>query len=507
MPSARNKAVFTFRLRHRECAYYFAAPSKVRVNRIHRAVSEPKSHELLKKYQAGESEAAAAIFDRYVDRLIALARKRIGPKLKRRVDPEDVVQSAYRSFFVHAKDHAYQLTRSGDLWRLLASTTLNKLYGQIEKQTAEKRTIHREAPDQLALASLASRDPTVVEVVAVGEQLRLILDDLAPDEQVVLVSTLQGQSHEEISRVIGKSERTVRRLLAQARQQFEERLLGAGVRTKAGAAARSPRVVEPQAPLKYSNYVLKQMLGAGGMGRVYRATDKRSGKTVAVKSLHKSQQGDERAVAQFVQESQILAELRHPNIVGVEGLGRFPAGGYFIVMDFIDGTDLQSRLETGSLPIAEAVSIVKQVAKAVQCAHGHGIVHCDLKPGNVLVDSRDRVFVTDFGFAFIVADTSRTRTNSVGGTAGYIAPEILHTQSEPTPAADIFALGVLLWTLATGKLPTQFSSLHTEDDSTAPIESICSRCLAAEPSDRFSQVDDLIDALSKIGQDERESLS
>ena len=107
-------------------------------------MSEPKSNELLNKYQAGQSEAAAAIFDRYVDRLIALARARIGPKLKRRVDPEDVVQSAYRSFFVHAKNQEYRLARSGDLWRLLASTTLNKLYGQIERQTAEKRSIDRE---------------------------------------------------------------------------------------------------------------------------------------------------------------------------------------------------------------------------------------------------------------------------------------------------------------------------------------------------------------------------
>ena len=107
-------------------------------------MSEPKSHELLKLYQDGQSEAATAIFDRYVARLIALARARIAPKLKKRVDPEDVVQSAYRSFFVHAKNQEYQLIRSGDLWRLLASTTLNKLYGQIEKHTAAKRNIDRE---------------------------------------------------------------------------------------------------------------------------------------------------------------------------------------------------------------------------------------------------------------------------------------------------------------------------------------------------------------------------
>ncbi len=112
-------------------------------------MSSPKSYELLQNYQGGENEAATAIFDRYVERLLALARSRMGSRLKRRVDPEDIVQSAYRSFFVHAKNEEYRLARSGDLWRLLASITLNKLYGQIEKQTAAKRSFKREEAAEL----------------------------------------------------------------------------------------------------------------------------------------------------------------------------------------------------------------------------------------------------------------------------------------------------------------------------------------------------------------------
>ena len=183
--------------------------------------------------------------------------------------------------------------------------------------------------------------------------------------------------------------------------------------------------------------------------------------------------------------------------MGVQGLGRFPAGGFFIVMDFVDGIDLQSRLDEGPLPLGEVVSIVKQVASAVQHAHDHGIVHCDLKPGNVLVDSTNRVFVTDFGFAFILAGASRNITNSVGGTAGYIAPEILHLQSQPTRAADIYGLGVLLWTLATGKLPNGCDPLHTENDALSAMKSICRRCLASNPSERYPEVADLIDDLGK----------
>ncbi len=123
------------------------------------------------------------------------------------------------------------------------------------------------------------------------------------------------------------------------------------------------------------------------MARNYRATAKRTGKTVAVKALHKARQHDDRAVARFVQEAQILSTLRHSRIVGVEGLGQFAGGGYFLVMDFVDGTDLQARLPSGRLPVMKAVSILRDVASAVQHAHDHGGIHCDLKPANVLIGS------------------------------------------------------------------------------------------------------------------------
>lgn len=369
-------------------------------------MSDPESHELLMQYQAGQTQAAAEIFDRYVERLIALARTRISPKLRRRIDPEDVVQSAYRSFFVHARNDEYQLTRSGDLWRLLARTTLNKLYGQIEKATACKRSVGREMPGEVALDDIQAREPSVVEVVAIGEQLQLILDGLSSDEQLVLSATLQGQSVAEISTSFGKSERTVRRLLKHARQQFEDRLLRRETLRQVEAV---PSIDASKTPLAFSDYALEKLIGAGGMGKVYRARDKRTGRPVAFKALHKSLQSDQRAIAQIVQESEILARLRHPNIVGVHGLGRFPSGGYFIVMDFIKGSDLQARLKTGTLSIAEAVSIVKSIAGAVQHAHDHGIVHCDLKPGNILIDEEGHVFVTDFGFAFMLAEAPQAK--------------------------------------------------------------------------------------------------
>lgn len=451
-------------------------------------MSSPKSYELLQRYQDGQSEAATAIFDRYVERLIALARSRMGSKLKRRVDPEDVVQSAYRSFFVHAKNEEYRLGRSGDLWRLLASITLNKLYGQVEKQTAAKRNMGREEAVEESLAVVVAPDPTAAEIVAIVEQLHLVVDAITSDEQAVLTARLQGQSIDDIGNLIGKSARTVRRLLLQIQQQLEQQLSASG----AISSNKSKQATEPSAPLQYSDYILEQLLGTGGMGKVYQAKEKKTGKTVAVKALHKSRQSDHRAVDQFAHEAHVLTKLLHPSIVGVQGLGQFPGGGYFMVMDFVNGIDLQSRLQAGPLPSSEAISIVREVAGAVQHAHDHGIVHCDLKPGNVLLDSNGHVFVTDFGFAFIIAGVPPGSSSSIGGTAGYIAPEVLIHGNRPTIAADIYALGMLLWVLATGREPSCLTSVESSSKHTQSIETICRRCLAGKPSDRFSSMNELI---------------
>jgi RNA polymerase sigma-70 factor (ECF subfamily) len=171
------------------------------------------SHELYRLYRDGRSDAATAIFDRYVARLIALVRGRVGAKLQRRVDAEDVVQSAYRSFFVHARGDGYEIAKSGDLWRLLAGIALNKLYGQIETHTAAKRSIRREDAALAAAASVEAPEPSAQEAAAIIEELQLILSDLTTEERSALASRLQGLSIEEIGASIGKSQRTIRRLL------------------------------------------------------------------------------------------------------------------------------------------------------------------------------------------------------------------------------------------------------------------------------------------------------
>ena len=366
-------------------------------------MSRLDSFELLQRYRSGASEAAAEIFERYVARLVALARQRLSTKMRRRVDPEDVVQSAYRSFFLHAANDEYAVARAGDLWRLLAEITLNKLYGQVERHKAAKRSIEREGEGDVQLANAAAApDPSPVEVVALVEQLHLVLERLTDDQRTAVVAQLQGQTIDEIAQSLAKSPRSIRRLLGQAREEMEKQIAG-GKSTSEQREIWSSPMVDRCARLHYGDFVIERMLGAGGMGKVYRARERSTGSSVAVKSLRKLHQGSRRAVERFVQEAEILATLSHPNIVGVRGIGRFPGGGLFKVMELIEGTNLQERLRGGPLGLLQALSLMRDVAGAIAYAHEHGVVHCDLKPGNVLLEGEGRPVVSDFGFARILA--------------------------------------------------------------------------------------------------------
>jgi serine/threonine-protein kinase len=211
-----------------------------------------------------------------------------------------------------------------------------------------------------------------------------------------------------------------------------------------------------------------------------------------VKALPKSRQHDVRAVEKFLQEARILARLDHPGIVHVAGVGRFPGGGYFIAMEFIDGVDLQKRLSRSPLPLAEAARIVRDAAAAIDYAHQQGIVHGDLKPANVIQDATGRDVVTDFGLAQFVAGARRPPQWIIGGTRGYIAPEVLQHGTPPTPAADVYGLGALLFALTTGGVPGS-GALPTNGAS--PLHSLLSHCMATAPADRFPRASDVATAL------------
>jgi RNA polymerase sigma-70 factor (ECF subfamily) len=187
------------------------------------------SVELVEKYRRGDQNAAAMLFARYVGRLTSLAQSRLSSKLARRIDAEDVVQSAYRSFFIRARDGQYHLHNSGDLWRLLAVITMNKLRRKVEHHSAGKRQIDQEQNDhgdegQPLYHEALTREPSPSDTVAVLEEVELLTRGLTDVQRRMVELRLQGYLIEEIAEEVARSERTVRRVLDKVKDCLEQRL-------------------------------------------------------------------------------------------------------------------------------------------------------------------------------------------------------------------------------------------------------------------------------------------
>ena len=189
------------------------------------------------------------------------------------------------------------------------------------------------------------------------------------------------------------------------------------------------------------------------MGKVYRAVQKSIGKLVALKVLKKSRQHRPEAVARFLEEARIVARLSHAGIVSVHGLGRTLGGGYFLVMDLVAGSNLSMLVSARRIEISEAIEWVAQVAEAVEHAHRTGVIHCDLKPANVLLNESGRALVTDFGLARSLT-MSDSRPLDVEGTVGFMAPEQFDSQlGEIGAHTDVYGLGALMYSLVAGVAP------------------------------------------------------
>jgi serine/threonine protein kinase/tetratricopeptide (TPR) repeat protein len=198
-------------------------------------------------------------------------------------------------------------------------------------------------------------------------------------------------------------------------------------------------------------FVLDREAGSGGMGTVYCAFDRETGGPVAIKILRGHGALD---VERFTQEAAILAELSHPAIVRYLANGVADSGEHWLAMEWLDGVDLADRLARGPLPIAEALALAARAADALASAHARGMVHRDLKPGNLFLPDGDvtRVKLVDFGIARVAGDPRRlTRTGMLMGTIGYIAPEQINGANDADPRADVFALGCVLYECITGR--------------------------------------------------------
>ena len=259
-----------------------------------------------------------------------------------------------------------------------------------------------------------------------------------------------------------------------------------------------------------NRYRLLSQVAAGGMAVVYKAQDTLLNRVVAVKILREFFAADPTFQARFRREAEAAANLNHVNVVTVYDVGH-DAGRHYIVMEYVDGQDLKQIIRAEApLPIQRAVEIAIQICAALGAAHRAGLVHCDVKPQNVLITADGRVKVTDFGIARALSQASTAITDTVWGTPHYISPEQAAGES-PTPASDVYAAGVIMYEMLTGRLPfegethTQLALAHMRDEPPpltllnptvpAQVDRIVSKVMSKEPSARYRTADQLATVL------------
>jgi eukaryotic-like serine/threonine-protein kinase len=248
-------------------------------------------------------------------------------------------------------------------------------------------------------------------------------------------------------------------------------------------------------------YELEELVGTGGMSRVFRARDRQLERRVAIKILHQHYAADPEYLERFRREARAVAKLSHPNIVTVIDRGD-DGGRQYIVFEYVEGENLKELvLRSGRLSIHEALALALAVANGLAFAHDHGLVHRDVKPQNVLLNGEGEVKVTDFGIArSLHMDHGVTQTGTVVGTGEYLAPE--QASGKPvSPATDVYSLGVVLWELLAGDVPfvgenfVAVALRHVNEpppslrerrpDVTPRLEAAVDRALAKDPARRF----------------------
>ena len=209
-------------------------------------------------------------------------------------------------------------------------------------------------------------------------------------------------------------------------------------------------------PAAFGDYELHEEIGRGGMGVVYRATQKSLGRTVALKMLLRRDLASPADLARFRSEAEAAARLDHPGIVSIFEVGECE-GHPFYSMQFVEGTTLSRRLAAGRLPPREAAALLAKVADAVQAAHDRGVLHRDLKPSNILIDALGEPHVSDFGLAKrLEGDASVTHTGAILGTPCYMSPEqAAGSRGDVGPTSDVWSLGAILYQMLTGRPPCQ----------------------------------------------------
>ncbi|MFI6908959.1 serine/threonine-protein kinase [Nonomuraea sp. NPDC050394] len=256
-------------------------------------------------------------------------------------------------------------------------------------------------------------------------------------------------------------------------------------------------------------YQLTTRIGGGGMGEVWRATDTVLGREVALKVLTPALSENPTFAQRFQNEARAMATLRHPGVVDVYDYGLARVGERtlsYLVMEYVEGESLDRALDREPLTPAHTMRLVAEVADALSAAHAQGIVHRDVKPGNLLLRPDGRVALTDFGIAHSVSAGQLTATGAMLCSAGYCAPEMA-TASDVTPAVDVYALGVVAYECLTGRLPFDgdtpvqiiYKHLHQPpptlpDDVPPGPRAVVARALEKTPDRRWASAADMGEA-------------
>lgn len=252
---------------------------------------------------------------------------------------------------------------------------------------------------------------------------------------------------------------------------------------------------------RLGRFELKGLLGQGAFGRVYRASDPHLGRDVALKIPQDAVMQSRKKQARFLREARAAAQLRHPNIVPVYDAGQ-DAGHYYIAAAFIEGESLDNVIEQRSFDFRETAEIVRRLAEALGYAHHQGVIHRDVKPANIMLDQESNPHLMDFGLARLQdSQEELTQDGAVIGTPAYLSPEQARGDQRLTPAADQYALGVILYEMMCGKRPFRgppaaiISNVLTQPTPNPKsfnpaiprdLETICLKALSKEPEQRYS---------------------
>jgi len=241
----------------------------------------------------------------------------------------------------------------------------------------------------------------------------------------------------------------------------------------------------------YGRYEILQKVGEGGMGAVYKAHDTRLGITVALKRLIVTDEAVETGVARFMREAQTIASLNHVNIIRIYDIGE-DEDGHYIAMEYVDGQNLDDLIQQKKqLPVAESVEFIRPVCLGLAYAHKKGIVHRDVKPGNILINSEGVPKIVDFGLALVRTHSGITRSHVGMGTIAYTAPEQQLDARKVDHRADIFSVGATLYEMLTGAPPTSM-----REASLPPrLAPVVMRATELRPENRFYDMKELLDAL------------